>query len=281
MENINHIQNPDLTDWVFRDRNKDYGAYSLRRLYSSNMTKGIIIASLGFAFFLTFPSLAKKMGWFADKPKEEMVITQVELTEPPPLDENKPEPPPVEPPPPVKETVKFVPPVVKKDEEVKKQDEEVMKNIEEIKETNAQISTSNQEGDANANDNVEIITKEVIEEKKEVVQEKIVEEPKIFKSVEQMPEFPGGEAAMMKYLSTNIKYPKQAVDNNIEGKVFLNFVVNEDGDISNVIVKRGVDAALDQEAMRVVKSMPKWSPGKMQGKAVKVYYNLPVVFKLQ
>lgn len=107
-------------------------------------------------------------------------------------------------------------------------------------------------------------------------------EDEIFTIVEQMPEFPGGQSALLKYLSSNIQYPEVCRKMGVEGKVFIKFVVNKDGIINDVAVLRGVPDCnlLEKEAMRVVKSMPKWAPGKQLGKAVNVYFTLPVSFKL-
>ena len=107
------------------------------------------------------------------------------------------------------------------------------------------------------------------------------EEEVIFKVVEQNAEFPGGEKELRKYLSEHIKYPVIAQENGIQGRVVVSFVVEPDGSISNVQVVRGVDPSLDKEAVRVCKQMPKWNPGKQNGQAVRVKYNLPVQFKLQ
>lgn len=104
---------------------------------------------------------------------------------------------------------------------------------------------------------------------------------KVYESVEQMPEFPGGIAAMMRYLSENIKYPPEAAKNNIEGRVVLQFVIDETGQVGDIQVARPVSGELDAEAVRVVKSMPKFEPGRQDGEAVSVWYTLPVVFKLQ
>jgi protein TonB len=99
--------------------------------------------------------------------------------------------------------------------------------------------------------------------------------------VEQMPEFPGGESALRNYLSTSVKYPKIALENGIQGKVYISFVVDTNGGISNVKVTRGIDAALDKEAIRVIKAMPKWIPGKQNGQAVRVSFTLPINFVLE
>ena len=108
------------------------------------------------------------------------------------------------------------------------------------------------------------------------------EEEVIFVVVETMPEFPGGQQALFKYLSENVKYPVIAQENGIQGRVICQFVVNKDGSIVDVeVVRSGGDPSLDKEAVRVIKSMPKWKPGKQRGKAVRVKYTVPVNFKLQ
>lgn len=108
-----------------------------------------------------------------------------------------------------------------------------------------------------------------------------VAEDHIFEYLEEMPEFPGGQAEMMKWLQKNVQYPPIAAENNIQGRVMVSFVVEPNGSISNVQVVRGVDPNLDKEAMRVVKSMPKWKPGMQTGKPVRARFTLPVQFRLQ
>ena len=130
--------------------------------------------------------------------------------------------------------------------------------------------------------NAEVDQQEVIEEYVPVeVEEEEVVEQEIFQIVEEMPAFPGGEAKLMEYVAKNIKYPQIARETGIQGRVFVGFVVEPDGSVSNVKVLRGIGGGCDEEAMRVVKSMPKWKPGKQRGKAVRVSYMLPVNFKLQ
>ncbi len=114
-----------------------------------------------------------------------------------------------------------------------------------------------------------------------VLEEEEPEEETIFQVVEVMPEFPGGMAACLKYLSQNIKYPVMAQENGIQGRVIVQFVVNSDGSIVDPMVVRSVDPSLDREALRVIQSMPKWKPGQQRGKAVRVRYTVPVTFKLQ
>ena len=114
------------------------------------------------------------------------------------------------------------------------------------------------------------------------VEEEEVEEQEIFEVVEQMPEFPnGGMAGLMQFLSKNIKYPTIAQENGTQGRVTVQFVVNADGSIVDAKVIRGVDPYLDKEALRVINSMPKWKPGMQRGKAVRVKYTMPVMFRLQ
>ena len=130
--------------------------------------------------------------------------------------------------------------------------------------------------------NADVDQNEVIEEYVPVeVEEEDVQEQEIFQIVEEMPAYPGGDQRLMEYVAKNIKYPQIARETGIQGRVFVGFVVEPDGSVSNVKVLRGIGGGCDEEAMRVVKSMPKWKPGKQRGKAVRVSYMLPVNFKLQ
>lgn len=130
---------------------------------------------------------------------------------------------------------------------------------------------------------MEVVDQEITEETVvEIVQrEEVVEEEQIFTIVEEMPTFPGGEAELFKYLAKNIKYPQMASDAGISGVVYVTFVVGKDGKITDVKVLRGIGGGCDEEAVRVVKSMPAWKPGKQRGKAVTVQYNLPIRFTLR
>ena len=132
-------------------------------------------------------------------------------------------------------------------------------------------------------------TEEVVAEE-QAVEEPTVEEqasepqaskPKVYESVEQMPEYPGGMAEMLKFLQMNINYPPMAAANKIEGRVIVQFIIDENGQVGDVKVVRSVNEELDAEAVRVVKSMPKFTPGRQDGKDVAVWYTLPISFKLQ
>lgn len=131
-----------------------------------------------------------------------------------------------------------------------------------------------------ASDNKEAVEIKYTPKHVEPVEEK-VEEEQIFQVVEEMPEYPGGMAECLKFISSNIKYPTIAQENGVQGRVIVQFVVNQDGSIVDPVVMRSVDPYLDKEALRVIKMMPKWKPGKQRGKAVRVKYTVPVTFKLQ
>lgn len=132
--------------------------------------------------------------------------------------------------------------------------------------------------------NAEVSQDEIIEEytyEAPAMEEEEIVEAEIFKVVEEMPEFPGGAAKLLEYIGKNVKYPMMARESDIQGKVFVQFVVEPDGSISKVQLLRGIGGGCDEEAMRVVQSMPKWKPGKQRGAPVRVQYMVPIVFKLQ
>ena len=151
------------------------------------------------------------------------------------------------------------------------QEEEVLNVVEDDVETESiEINTEDDK-------DVEVVIAAPVEAPVEEEEEEVV-----FVVVETMPEFPGGQQALFKYLSENVKYPVIAQENGIQGRVICQFVVNKDGSIVEVeVVRSGGDASLDKEAVRVIKSMPKWKPGKQRGKAVRVKYTVPVNFRLQ
>ena len=174
----------------------------------------------------------------------------------------------------VKSSVKFTAPVIKKDEEVKEEDEI---KLDEVQKSDKAVGAFTVEG----NDEVGGAVLKAKEDIAAPEPPKHVEETKVFTVVEQMPMFPGGDAALMSYLANNIHYPTVAAENGVQGRVVVGFVVERDGSITDVRILRGVDPSLDREAMRVVKSMPRWTPGKQNGSAVRVKYQVPVAFRLQ
>jgi len=150
--------------------------------------------------------------------------------------------------------------------------------------TQIQVVEDDVEVEDNIDLNAEVDQNEALAEYEytapEMEEEEIVE-AEIFKVVEEMPEFPGGTAKLLEYIGKNIKYPMMARESDIQGKVYVNFVVEPDGSISHVEVLRGIGGGCDEEAVRVVQSMPKWKPGKQRGAPVRVQYMVPIVFKLQ
>ena len=166
--------------------------------------------------------------------------------------------------------------------EITKQEEQKPQPVEAPQQTTQLEIVDDDVETEDLNINAEVEQNEVIEEyvAPEVVEEEVVEQ-EIFQIVEEMPAFPGGEAKLMEYVGKNIKYPQIARETGIQGRVFIGFVVEPDGSVSNVKLLRGIGGGCDEEAMRVVKSMPKWKPGKQRGKAVRVSYQIPVFFKLQ
>lgn len=265
-EKWNNVVSADRNDIVFVKRNQEYGAYQIRRKYDRTMM--LIILGL-FTTLVVGMGIKFLVGLKGEEVVQEPVLdmTQIDLT-PPPADKNEPPPPPPPPPPPVMETVKFVPPVIK-DDAVETDPPPPQEKI-----ADTQVSTVTQEGDGDA----VVVPSEGTETG--VIEEKA---PEIFTVVEEMPEFPGGNVELMKYLAKNTQYPQMAKEAGISGKAYLRFVVNGSGEISDVSVQRGVPGCgeCDKEAVRVVKSMPKWKPGKQNGRLVSVWYSLPFNFQLR
>ena len=268
----------DWVDLVFEGRNKAYGAYRLRK----STTKRNILAMVAVVLLLIVAFIILTVKNFVDEQRAKVAMTQVaELTnykQPVKKAEVKQKKVEVEPErvvERVKSSIKFTAPVIKKDEEVKPDEE--LKTQDELMSTKTAIGTFDVKGNDDANGEI-IKAKEVIAEPEPPKHE---EENKVFDIVEQQPLFPGGPAALMKYLSEHTKYPVVAQENGVQGRVTVQFVVEKDGSISDVHVLRGVDPSLDKEAVRVVKSMPRWTPGKQNGINVRVNYRVPVLFRLQ
>lgn len=249
-------------DIVFENRNKAYGAYLLRTLYTKNVVLGVVITFVLITLVFYSPdiiALFKGEEVVEKAPPRKLVYT--ELSAPPPIDKPKPPPPQVQLPK-LQKVIKFVPPKVVKEEVV-----EEIPTIEEIKQH--EVAAVEIEGPT------EVVFDEPVEEV-------IVEEPedKIFTVVEQQPEFQGGYEAMMNFIKKNMRYPASARRMGVDGTVYVSFVVSKDGSISEVKTIRGISADCDKEAIRVVSMMPPWKPGKQNGKPVFVRFVLPIKFKL-
>jgi periplasmic protein TonB len=246
---------------VFRNRNKEYGSYYLRKKYRKFVTISMIIGFVVVGVIVAYPLInayINKERLIREKEKEVGVtIDNIKQEEAPPP------PPPPPPPEAMVEKVKFTAPVV-------------------VEDTTIEVSMASMD-DLNKKGNVEAPTEEVEVEVKDEGP-KVIETPvqaEIFTVVEEQPGYPGGEEARIAYLQQNIKYPEEAKELGIQGKVFVTFVVEVDGSITDVRVLRGIGGGCDEEAIRVVKSMPKWVPGKQRGVPVRVQFNLPIKFTLQ
>ena len=277
------LYDPKWVDMVFAGKNKEYGAYQLRKGTSGRNIKALLILVIAAALvggFLAWKVIEQKQAEEQQAYMEAMELAK--LQQQAKKEEKKKEPvkPKIEPKkeiPVARETQKFTAPVIKKDELVKEENQ--VKQMDQLDDKVA-VGTENKEGvkdrtvEAVRNDIAVAAPPPPPAPKPEVAN-------KVFDVVEEMPSFPGGQGALMAFLSSNIKYPVVAQENGVQGRVIVGFVVEKDGSISDVKVMRSVDPSLDREAQRVVKAMPKWKPGKQNGSAVRVKYTVPVVFRLQ
>ena len=267
------------TDLVFENRNQTYGAYVLRKGTGRRNVIAIlsvILLAIACQIGLTLKNIAYEAAarraamdqvteLSALEQKKEAKVERKEVVKQEQVQRVVEK---------VKSSVKFTAPVIKKDDEVKPEDE--LKTQDELMSSKAAIGTFDVKGNDESGEVLkakEVIATEPVKPKEE--------ENKVFDVVEQMPSYPGGNGALMQYLSSHIKYPVIAEENGIQGRVICTFVVERDGSITDVRIAKSVDPSLDKEAMRVVSSMPKWIPGKQNGSAVRVKYTLPVTFRLQ
>ena len=279
-----NLSSREWCDLVFEGKNKDFGAYVIRTESTKRHNLAVLWALVGSLAVaaLTFGLIQ------ANKYLEERRLAgqhdQTEVfvdltTEEPELEQQiiEPEKPEVLPEEEVSATIKVTELQIVEDAEVREEDEIV--TIDEQMATDASAGTvTHLDGSTNKNIFKEAIEEVVVEDRKPVVEAKPEE---IFKSVEQMPQFPGGEAALMKFLASHINYPPMAAENNVQGRVVVQFVVDKTGKVGEVKVVRNVDKDLDREAIRVCQALPKFTPGRQNGRPVSVWYTLPIQFKLQ
>ena len=277
------LYDPKWVEMVFAGKNKEYGAYQLRKGTSGRNIKALLILVIAAALvggFLAWKVIEQKQAEEQQAYMEAMELAK--LQQQAKKEEKKKEPvkPKIEPKkeiPVARETQKFTAPVIKKDELVKEENQ--VKQMDKLDEKVA-VGTENKEGtkdrlaEAVRSDIAVAAPPPPPAPKPEVSN-------KVFDVVEEMPHFPGGAAALQAFLSSNTKYPVVAQENGVQGRVTVSFVVERDGSITDVRVVRSVDPSLDREASRVVRSMPRWSPGKQNGSTVRVKYTVPVVFRLQ
>lgn len=259
------VTSGNRNDIVFEARNKQYGAYQIRKNY--NLTLILIMSGLVLSVGIAYGAYVVIKNLPKEEEKEVIVETTQFSIDAPPVEEDIEEPPVQEEIPPMEKSIEFIAPVVT--------DKEVTTTMatQETLETTSSSTVTNDTDTPNFGKIIETPTKPVVEEKKPEV---------VFEDVEESAEYPGGRAEMMKFLQQNMRYPETASQAGIEGRCYLKFVVGTDGTITDVRVLRGVPDCpeCDKEAVRVVRSMPKWKAGKNGGKAVKSYFNLPVSFKL-
>lgn len=272
---INKILSADALDIIFDGRNKEYGAYELRKTYNKRLTLAVL-GMLAFILLAAVGSLIANNIGKKDK-AQEMVVQDVQLEEV--KKQEQPEPPPPPPPPqpepPKVEMTKFTPPKIVKDEEVK--EDEKPPEVEKLEET--KIGTINQEGLKDEG----IVAPPASDEGKGVVEApKKVEEDwdKTFTKVEIESDYPGGMSAWQRYLNKNLRYPTEAQDNEIQGNVVVQFIVDKEGNVSEVEAISG-PKELREEAVRVIKKSGKWTPAVQNGRQVKSYKKQPIVFRLE
>jgi protein TonB len=253
------ISAPVFDDIVFEARNKEYGAYKLRKKYNRTVVIALAIGIVIIATAIITPYLnAKAVN--RSKRAERQVVVKLENLDTP-NDQVAPPPPPPPPPTDIVQQQRYVPPQVVdtiKPEDVK------------------QLMTADQA-------QTEVTNKEVVEVQQQVQAEvqEAEAEPAPFVVVEEMPMFPGGDVELLKYIAEHTQYPEIAKENNIQGKVIVRFCVTSKGGVNQVSILKGVDPELDKEAIRVVNTLPTFKPGKQGGKPVPVWYMVPIAFTLK
>ncbi len=244
---------PGFDEIIFENRNKEYGAYDLRKHYDSATSISILGGVAFCVLLLIIFSLSMEKGKASDGPKSFPVYESTPII-PDPV---KPE---IKPPAELIHSLKNLAPVVSAESPENLPE---MPTAEEVATTTTNRPVNDSSGFSDKPD----------------LSEPVVQPP--FFVVEEMPEFPGGLTELMKYIAKNIVYPDEAIRNNIQGRVIIRFAINTDGTTDRIEILKGVDAALDSEAIRVIKGLPRFKPGRQGGVPVPVWYSLPVLFKLE
>jgi protein TonB len=254
------ITAPNFDDIVFEIRNKEYGAYRLRKKYNRNILIATLIGVIILSTAIITPYLnAKAVESKAKRAERQVEIKMENLDQP--TDVVAPPPPPPPPPQEAVQQARYVPPVVV--DSVKPEEAAQLMTADD-----AQVTVQNEE------------VVEYVEPVKEEVQEEEAD-PEPFVVVEEMPMFPGGEIELLKYIMEHTNYPEVAKENNIQGRVIVRFCVTSKGGVNQVSILKGVDPELDAEAIRVVSALPPFKPGKQGGKPVPVWYMVPITFTLK
>jgi len=256
------------TEWlelVFDDRNKEYGAYDLRKHYAENLFKALGFTTLGFVCLILGYNfvLIHKSAPVIDTRTEVHMLNVPRTQVKPPITPPKPS----KADPPKVNTVKFPPPLVRPDEQAQNPPK-----TDEIK--LAVVGQTTIKGTVSEGPPIDIAPGPPA---KEITEDESVKE---FGTIEINPEFPGGMTAWAKFMQKNLRYPNQALEEGISGKVFVSFVVEKDGHLTDIKVVRGVGYGLDDEAIRVLKLAPAWKPGIQNGRPVRVAYTMPFSFQI-
>jgi protein TonB len=253
---------PQMDEIVFEKRNKIYGAYILRKMYDKQVIKAlmlsvaILIAGLAYPFVLSYTTNGGGNHTWIETEVEVMGTVKppaekIELPKAPPENSE------------IQKQVRFVPPIVVNEEVI----DDGFINQDFLNQTSV-------------NDPVDINIGKFIEKQSDIIAIPI-ETQETFINTEEMPYYPGGETERHRFLAENIQYPLQASELNIQGTVYLQFVVDSKGNITDAKILRGIGGGCEEEALRVIKMMPQWHPGRQNGKSVRVLYTMPVSFKLQ
>lgn len=271
----NEALQPDLLEMLFEYRNKAYGAYYLRRAYGDTLRRAVLITVTAVGILCSFSFLR------AEPTKNTVTKVEAKFDETvkdfEPIKKEPIAPPKIKVVTPVAPMKQFVALKLKPDDQVQKETPPPTDN--ELK--NTQIGDKDVKGDPNAKPNpIDTGDGEDMNKIPNIVVKPRVDEDEPFVFVEQMPEFPGGQKALLEYLAKNTQYPEIARENGYEGTVALSFVVNQDGKISDITIMRDVPGGCGAEAVRVIKSMPAWKPGRQNGNVVRVRYKLPIKFRL-
>ena len=279
-----NLSSREWCDLVFEGKNKDFGAYVIRTESTKRHNLAVLwalvgslaVAALTFGLIQANKYLEERR--LASQHDQTEIFVDLTTEEPEPEQQIiEPEEPVVQPEEEVSATIKVTELQIVEDGQVNEEDKII--SIDEQMATDAAAGTvTHLDGSIDRNKIIEAKQEVVVEDKKPVVEAKPEE---VFRSVEQMPQFPGGEAALMKFLASHINYPPMAAENNVQGKVIVQFVVDKTGKVGEVKVVRSVDKDLDHEAIRVCQALPKFTPGRQNGRPVSVWYTLPIQFKLQ
>ncbi|MBI1781324.1 MAG: TonB family protein [Sphingobacteriales bacterium] len=270
---VNKILSSDLLDILFDERNKDYGAYELRRQYEKRLGMALLITAIAGLIIVVGSVLAKNIN--SGKKKANVIVEDVSLQKIQQEEQQKVEPPPPPPPkqePPKIEITKFTPPKIVEDQEVKKEDE--VKEQEDLKDAN--IGKIDQEGIKS-----DVVNPPKVEEATQVVQAP-VEDDQIFTKVEIEAGFPGGDGAWKKFLERNLNGQVPSDNGAPEGtyRVLVQFVVDKEGNVSDVKPLTSYGYGMEEEAVKAIKKGPKWTPAEQNGRKVKAYRTQPIVFQV-